>query len=93
MVNYDGVVYEKNLKSNTTAIAQSMTKFNPEETWKKLCASLETGENHPGCGLSSSTAWRSDRTPAVRVQHDFLMTTGMYAVYCGVHTNRTKDKE
>jgi hypothetical protein len=36
IVNHDGVVYQKDLGSNTTAMAQSMTKFNPDETWKKL---------------------------------------------------------
>jgi hypothetical protein len=35
MVNHDGVVYEKDLGPNTTARAQSMTKFNPDKTWKK----------------------------------------------------------
>jgi hypothetical protein len=36
IVNHDGVVYEKDLGPKTAAIAQSMTKFNPDETWKKL---------------------------------------------------------
>jgi hypothetical protein len=36
IVNHDGVVYEKDLGPNTTALAQSMTKFDPDETWKKL---------------------------------------------------------
>jgi hypothetical protein len=36
IVNHDGVVYQKDLGPNTTALAQSMTKFNPDETWKKL---------------------------------------------------------
>jgi Protein of unknown function (DUF2950) len=36
IVNHDGVVYQKDLGPNTTAMAQSMTKFNPDETWKKL---------------------------------------------------------
>jgi hypothetical protein len=36
IVNHDGVVYQKDLGPNTTAVAQSMTKFNPDETWKKL---------------------------------------------------------
>jgi hypothetical protein len=36
IVNHDGVVYEKDLGPNTTALAQAMTKFNPDETWKKL---------------------------------------------------------
>ena len=36
IVNHDGVVYQKDLGPRTAAIAQSMTKFNPDETWKKL---------------------------------------------------------
>jgi len=36
IVNHDGVVYQKDFGTNTTALAQSMTKFNPDETWKKL---------------------------------------------------------
>src|SRR5262249_20967 len=36
IVNHDGVVYQKDFGPNTTALAQSMTKFNPDETWKKL---------------------------------------------------------
>jgi DUF2950 family protein len=36
IVNHDGVVYEKDLGPNTAATAQSMTKFNPDKTWKKL---------------------------------------------------------
>src|SRR5262244_137952 len=36
IVNHDGVVYEKDLGPNTASTAQSMTKFNPDKTWKKL---------------------------------------------------------
>jgi Protein of unknown function (DUF2950) len=36
IVNHDGVVYQQDFGPNTTALAQSMTKFNPDETWKKL---------------------------------------------------------
>jgi Protein of unknown function (DUF2950) len=36
IVNHDGVVYEKDLGPNTPALAHAMTKFNPDETWKKL---------------------------------------------------------
>jgi Protein of unknown function (DUF2950) len=36
IVNHDGVVYQKDFGPNTTALAPSMTKFNPDETWKKL---------------------------------------------------------
>jgi len=33
--NHDGVVYEKNLGSETPAIASTMTLFNPDPTWTK----------------------------------------------------------
>jgi hypothetical protein len=36
IVNHDEVVYEKDLGPNTATTAQSMTKFNPDKTWKKL---------------------------------------------------------
>ena len=36
IVNHDGVVYEKDLGPKTAAMAQSMTQFNPDKTWKKL---------------------------------------------------------
>jgi DUF2950 family protein len=39
IVNHDGVVYEKDLGPKTAATAQSMTKFNPDKTWKKLSPS------------------------------------------------------
>jgi hypothetical protein len=36
IVNHEGVVYQKDLGPRTAALAKSMTKFNPDETWKKL---------------------------------------------------------
>jgi hypothetical protein len=36
IVNHDGVVYQKDLGPHTAALAQAMTQFNPDETWKKL---------------------------------------------------------
>jgi hypothetical protein len=36
IVNHDGVVYEKDLGPKTAATTQSMTKFNPDKTWKQL---------------------------------------------------------
>jgi hypothetical protein len=36
LVNHDGVIYQKDLGPDTTAMAQSMTKFDPDETWEKL---------------------------------------------------------
>ncbi len=36
VVNHAGVVYEKNLGPQTGAIAQAMTEFNPDSTWKKF---------------------------------------------------------
>ena len=34
IVNHDGVVYQKNLGSNTAKIAKAMTKFDPDNTWE-----------------------------------------------------------
>lgn len=36
IVSHDGVVYEKNLGKKTPFIADSMTVFNPDETWRKV---------------------------------------------------------
>lgn len=35
-VNQDGVVFEKNLGKNTDRVAEAMTSFEPDETWKKV---------------------------------------------------------
>ncbi len=36
IVSHDGVVYEKNLGKKTPFIADSMTIFSPDETWRKV---------------------------------------------------------
>jgi hypothetical protein len=36
VVNHDGIVYEKNLGPDTAAVAQKMTRFNPDKSWKRL---------------------------------------------------------
>ncbi len=36
IVNHDGVVYQKDLGKDTAKIAGSMTKFDPDKTWKKV---------------------------------------------------------
>jgi hypothetical protein len=35
MISHEGVVYEKDLGSGTSALAEKMTKFNPDKSWKK----------------------------------------------------------
>jgi hypothetical protein len=35
IVDKDGVIYEKNLGPNTTALARRMTMFNPDGSWKQ----------------------------------------------------------
>jgi hypothetical protein len=35
MISHEGVVYEKDLGPGTAALAEKMTKFNPDKTWKK----------------------------------------------------------
>lgn len=42
MVNHEGVVYEKNLGPDTVAIAQKMTRFNPDETWARVSPEAHT---------------------------------------------------
>lgn len=34
VVNHDGIVFEKNLGPYTTRLAQQMTAYNPDQTWK-----------------------------------------------------------
>jgi len=36
MVNQDGIIYEKNLGRNTRRIAEAMTLFDPDRSWKKV---------------------------------------------------------
>jgi len=36
IVNYDGVVYQKDLGKETGKIAIAMTKYDPDKTWKKV---------------------------------------------------------
>ncbi|MBP7527591.1 MAG: DUF2950 domain-containing protein [Syntrophorhabdaceae bacterium] len=36
IVNHDGIVYQKDLGKNTVKIAETMTIFNPDPTWKKV---------------------------------------------------------
>jgi len=36
VVNYDGTVFEKDLGPDTADIAEHMTSFNPDSTWKKV---------------------------------------------------------
>jgi hypothetical protein len=35
MANHDGVVYEKDLGKNTTTLAEKMTAFDPDASWKR----------------------------------------------------------
>ncbi|HWZ72462.1 MAG TPA: DUF2950 domain-containing protein [Casimicrobiaceae bacterium] len=34
--NHQGVVYEKNLGKDTVAVAERMTRYNPDTSWKKI---------------------------------------------------------
>lgn len=36
MVNQDGIIYEKNLGKDTRRIAEAITVFNPDRSWKKV---------------------------------------------------------
>jgi len=45
MVNQDGIVYEKNLGSDTRKIASRITVFDPDETWKMIASENASTEN------------------------------------------------
>lgn len=36
LVNQDGVIYEKDLGASTTAVAEAMTSFDPDKTWRRV---------------------------------------------------------
>ena len=36
IVNHNGIVYEKDLGSNTATLAKQMSRFNPDKSWKPL---------------------------------------------------------
>ena len=39
LVNHAGTVYQKDLGDYTTSLAERMTWFDPDQTWKKVDAS------------------------------------------------------
>jgi hypothetical protein len=36
IVNHLGIVYEKDLGSNTASLARQMPRFNPDKTWHRV---------------------------------------------------------
>jgi len=48
MVNQDGIIFEKNLGKNTRRIAEAITVYNPDKSWKKV-KDLETQEQNVPC--------------------------------------------
>jgi hypothetical protein len=42
LVNHDGVVYEKDLGAATEAQAVGMRRFNPDKTWNRAQADIDT---------------------------------------------------
>jgi hypothetical protein len=46
LIGADGVVYEKDLGTNTKAIAESMKAFNPDSTWQKVQPEAEERTNN-----------------------------------------------
>jgi hypothetical protein len=40
IVNYAGTVYQRDLGSKTAEIAEAMTSFNPDQSWKKVDATV-----------------------------------------------------
>jgi hypothetical protein len=47
IVGTDGVVYQKDLGKATDATANSMTKYDPDSTWKKAIETSETTAPDP----------------------------------------------
>ena len=35
LVNHEGIIFEKDLGSQTSEIVESMTEFNPDDTWQR----------------------------------------------------------
>ncbi len=48
VVNQEGIIYEKNLGKNTRRIAEAITIYNPDKTWKKV-KGLETPAQNTEC--------------------------------------------
>ena len=40
LVNHDGTVFEKDLGPRTSQLAEQMTSFNPNQTWKKVAVTV-----------------------------------------------------
>jgi hypothetical protein len=36
IINYEGVIYGKDLEINTAALARQMTRFNPDKSWRRV---------------------------------------------------------
>ena len=36
VVNQEGIIFEKNLGKNTRSIAEAITVYNPDKSWKKV---------------------------------------------------------
>jgi len=47
MINQDGVVVQKDLGSNTAAIASQTREFNPDTSWDQVVGSLARGPAWP----------------------------------------------
>ena len=39
VVNHNGTIWQKDLGTQTAQLAERMTSFNPDQTWKKVDAS------------------------------------------------------
>ena len=57
MVNYDGIVYQKDLGSDSLEIVKKMELYNPDKTWQRtddqwpenLAAAARNGEGDRDC--------------------------------------------
>jgi hypothetical protein len=43
LINHDGIVYEKDLGRDTSAVAEKMTQFNPDKSWKASSSTADGG--------------------------------------------------
>ena len=48
LVNQEGIIYEKNLGKNTRRLAEAITAYNPDRSWKKVKGQETPARNNPG---------------------------------------------
>ena len=56
IVSEDGVVYEKDLGTNTDVLAKAMTEYNPDSSWQKADEQQEEAAGKPQWQVGTITA-------------------------------------